>query len=120
MMKDSLLAEAGCDVIIFTLALIEQLSTIGKLLATSIRALSVVKASDVTAAVKIPAALQAARLIYFQNPIKSTAGIHFMSVSKQMDVDSEFASRPHSFPNVASSMNVVAEAEGTFFWATRR
>lgn len=119
-MKDSLLAEAGCDVIIFTLALIEQLSTIGELLATSTRALSVVKASDVTSAVKIPGALQAARLIYFPDPIKATVGIHFMSVLKQLDLDARLASRPHPFPNVASSMIVVAEAEGTFFWAARR
>jgi molybdate transport system substrate-binding protein len=125
MMKDSLLAGAACDVIILTQALIEQLSESGQVLAPSIQALGVVKTGiavktgDVTPAVATPAelkaALQAARGIYFPDPIKATAGIHFMGVLKQLGLDTELAPRLHPFPNGATAMNAMAEAEGLGF-----
>jgi molybdate transport system substrate-binding protein len=125
MMKDSLLAGAACDVIILTQALIEQLSESGEVLAPSIRALGVVKTGiavkmgDTAPAVGTPAelksALQAARGIYFPDPFKATAGIHFMGVLKQLGLDAELAARLHPFPNGATAMNAMAEAEGQGF-----
>ena len=125
MMKDSLLAGAACDVIILTQALIEQLSTSGEVLAPSIRALGIVntgiavKTGDAAPAVGSPAelktALQSARGIYFPDPIKATAGIHFMAVLKQLGLDTELAVRLHPFPNGATAMNAMAEAEGDGF-----
>jgi molybdate transport system substrate-binding protein len=125
MMKDSLLAGAACDVIILTQTLIDQLGTSGEVVASSIHALGVVKtgvavkAGDVAPAVGTPAelkaALQAARGIYFPDPIKATAGIHFMAVLKQLGLDTELASRLHAFPNGATAMNAMAEAEGMGF-----
>ncbi len=125
MMKDSLLAGAACDVIILTQALIEQLSTSGEVLAPSIRALGIVKTGiavktgDAAPAVGTPAelkaALQSARGIYFPDPVKATAGIHFMRVLKQLGLDTELAARLHPFPNGATAMNAMAEAEGDGF-----
>ena len=125
MMKDSLLAGAACDVIILTQALIEQLSTSGEVLTPSIRALGIVKTGvavktgDAAPAVGTPAelkaALQAARGIYFPDPVKATAGIHFMRVLKQLGLDTELAARLHPFPNGATAMNAMAEAEGDGF-----
>ena len=125
MMKDSLLAGAACDVIILTQALIAQLSTSGEVLAPSIRALGVVKTGiavktgDAAPAVGTPAelkaALQSARGIYFPDPVKATAGIHFMAVLKQLGLDTELAARLHPFPNGATAMNAMAEAEGDGF-----
>jgi molybdate transport system substrate-binding protein len=125
MMKDSLLAGAACDVIILTQALIEQLSASGAVVATSIRALGVVKTGiavktgDAAPAVGTPAelkaALQAARGIYSPDPVKATAGIHFMRVLKQLGLDTELAPRLHTFPNGATAMNAMAEAEGNGF-----
>jgi molybdate transport system substrate-binding protein len=125
MMKDSLLAGAACDVIILTQALIEQLSESGQVLAPSIQALGVVKTGiavktgDTAPAVGTPAelkaALQAARGIYFPDPVKATAGIHFMGVLKQLGLDTELAARLHPFPNGATAMNAMAEAEGVGF-----
>jgi len=122
MMKDSLLAGAACDVIILTQALIEQLSQSGEVLAPSMRALGIVKTGiavktgDAAPAVGTPAelktALQSARGIYFPDPVKATAGIHFMHVLKQLGLDAELASRLHPFPNGATAMNAMAEAEG--------
>jgi len=122
MMKDSLLAGAACDVIVLTQALIEQLSQSGEVLAPSMRALGIVKTGiavktgDTAPAVSTPAelktALQSARGIYFPDPVKATAGIHFMHVLKQLGLDAELASRLHPFPNGATAMNAMAEAEG--------
>ena len=125
MMKDSLLAGAACDVVILTQALIEQLGESGEVLAPSVRALGVVKTGiavktgDAVPMVGTPgelkAALQAARGIYFPDPVKATAGIHFMSVLKQLGLDAELASRLHPYPNGATAMNAMAEAEGQGF-----
>ncbi len=125
MMKDSLLAGAACDVIILTQALIEQLSQSGEVQTASIRALGIVKTGiavktgDAAPAVGTPAelktALQSARGIYFPDPVKATAGIHFMHVLKQLGLDAELASRLHPFPNGATAMNAMAEAEGVGF-----
>ena len=125
MMKDSLLAGAACDVIILTQALIEQLSASGEVVASSIRALGIVKtgiavktgeaAPAVGTPAELKAALQAARGIYFPDPIKATAGIHFMAVLKQLGLDTELASRLHPFPNGATAMNAMAEADGQGF-----
>ena len=125
MMKDSLLAGAACDVIILTQALIEQLSASGDVVASSIRALGIVKtgiavktgdaAPAVGTSAQLKTALQSARGIYFPDPIKATAGIHFMRVLKQLGLDAELAARLHPFPNGATAMNAMAEAEGDGF-----
>ena len=125
MMKDSLLAGAACDVIILTQALIAQLSTTGEVAAPSIRALGVVKtgiavktgnaAPAVGTPAELKAPLQSARGIYFPDPVKATAGIHFMAVLKQLGLDTELAPRLHPFPNGATAMNAMAEAEGDGF-----
>ena len=125
MMKDSLLAGAACDVIILTQALIEQLGTSGEVLTPSIHALGIVKTGiavkmgDVAPAVgtlaELKTALQSARGIYFPDPVKARAGIYFMNVLKQLGLDAELASRLHPFPNGATAMNAMADAEGNGF-----
>ena len=123
MMKDSLLAGAPCDVIILTEALIQQLAASGAVLASTVRALGVVKTGvavktgDASPAVGTPealkAALQAARGIYFPDPVKSTAGIHFKQVLQQLGLDAELSGRLHPFPNGATAMTAMAEADGS-------
>lgn len=122
MMKDSLLAGTPCDVVILTDALITQLIASGDLVAGSARALGAVKTGvaikdgDAPVAVHSPAALkaalQAARGIYFPDPLKATAGIHFMNVLKQLGLESELADRLRPFPNGATAMKAMAEAAG--------
>lgn len=120
MMKDSLLAGAPCDVLILTEALIGQLTVSGELVAGSAQALGVVKtgvavrdgepAPDVASPAALKAALQSARGIYFPDPLKATAGIHFMRVIKQLGLDTELAHRLRPFPNGATAMRALAEA----------
>ena len=56
--------------------------------------------------------LQAARGIYIPDPVKATAGIHFMKVLQALGLDGELAGRLHAFPNGATAMAELANAQG--------
>jgi molybdate transport system substrate-binding protein len=122
MMKDRLLGGAPCDAVILTEALVSQLIASGELVAGSARALGAVKTGialrdgeapvAVGSPAELKAALQAARGIYFPDPVKATAGIHFMNVLKQLSLEAELAARLRPYPNGAAAMKAMAEAEG--------
>jgi molybdate transport system substrate-binding protein len=118
-MRDQLLAGAPCDVVILSAALIAQLEASGHVAAGSARALGkvrtgiAVKAGSPQPLVGSPqqlkAALLAANGIYFPDPIKATAGIHFMNVMKHLGIDTQVASRLRSYPNGATAMAEMAK-----------
>ena len=118
-MRDQLVAGAPCDVVILSAALIAALEASGHLVAGSARALGkvrtgvAVKAGAAQPAVNSPhqlkAALLAARGIYFPDPIKATAGIHFMSVMKQLGVDGDVIHKLRAYPNGATAMAEMAK-----------
>ena len=120
MMKDKLLAGAPCDVLILTEALIAQLTASGELMPGSAQALGVVKTGiavktgaapvDVHSPAALKAALQAARGLYFPDPVKATAGIHVMHVLRQMGLETVLADRLRPFPNGATAMKAMAES----------
>ena len=60
----------------------------------------------------LKAALLAAQGIYFPDPQKATAGIHFMGVLKRMGIADELAQRLHVFANGATAMAALAQAPG--------
>ena len=117
-MRDQLLAGAPCDVVILTAALIAQLEASGHVMPGSARHLGkvktgvAVKAGDAQPTVGTPDELKAALLgatgIYFPDPVKATAGIHFMNVMKQLGIDTTVADRLHPFPNGATAMGAMA------------
>jgi molybdate transport system substrate-binding protein len=119
-MRDQLLAGAPCDVVILTAALIAQLEASGHVVAGSARALGTVKTGvavktggmtpRVGTADELGAALRNAHGIYFPDPVKATAGIHFMHVLKQLGIDTEVAGRLRPYPNGASAMAAMALA----------
>lgn len=123
MMKDSLLAGTPCDVIILTDALVAQLTASGHLVPGSARAVGTVKTGvavktgDKAPAVNSPAdlkaALQAARGIYFPDPVKATAGIHVMRVLKELGLDVELAAKLRPFPNGATAMKAMSQSPET-------
>lgn len=123
LMKERLLAGQPCDVIILTEALIEQLIASGHARAGSAQPLGIVKTGiavktgEVCPAVDRPqtlkAALLAARGIYFPDPVKATAGIHFMNVLQRLGIAAELAPRLHAFPNGATAMAAMAQAPGS-------
>ncbi len=122
LMRDKLLAGEPCDVVILTQALIADLTTKGHVQPGSATPLGVVKtgvavkSSEPQPKVDTPEALKAALLaakgIYFPDPIKATAGIHFMNVLKQLGIDQQVAGALHPFPNGAAAMKAMAEASG--------
>jgi len=120
LMRDQLLAGTPCDVLILTQALIDELTASGHVLAGSARPLGTVrtgvavKTGEAQPRVDTPEALKAALLgatgIYFPDPVKATAGIHFMHVLKQLGIDAVLGPRLRPFPNGATAMKEMAAA----------
>jgi molybdate transport system substrate-binding protein len=118
-MRDQLLAGAPCDVVILSAALIAQLEASGHVAAGSARALGkvrtgiAVKAGSPQPKVSTPEELKTALLaasgIYFPDPIKATAGIHFMNVMQQLSIDGQAANRLRPYPNGATAMAEMAK-----------
>ncbi len=117
-MKDKLLAGASCDVVILTAALIDQLALGSHVVPGSARPLGVVKTGiavkvtepspEVGTPASLKAALMAASGIYFPDPVKATAGIHFFKVLQQLGIDAEVASRLRPYPNGATAMREMS------------
>jgi molybdate transport system substrate-binding protein len=107
-MQKKLLAGEACDVIILTRALIDDLEKSGRVLARSdlgvVRTAIAVReadaAPDVSTASALRAALSAADEIYFPDPEKATAGIHFMGVLRRLGVEGNL----RTYPNGATAM----------------
>jgi molybdate transport system substrate-binding protein len=129
-MRDKLLAGEPCDVVILTQALVEQLIAAGHVVAGSERPLGVVKTGvavkagepvpGVATASALKAALLAARGIYFPDPVKATAGIHFMKVLTLLGIEQQLASRLRPFPNGATAMREMSQAtEGGLIGCTQ-
>ncbi len=118
-MRDMLLAGAPCDVLILTQALIEQLARDGDVAPGSSAALGVVKtgvavksgeqAPPMDTAPALRSALLGAKGIYFPDPVKATAGIHFMKVLKTLGIAEQLTGRLRPFPNGASAMREMAQ-----------
>ena len=122
MMRDKLLAGEPCDLIILTQALIEQLSASGDVVAGSAQNLGCVKTGvavktgeaqpQLNTPDQLKATLLAAKGIYFPDPVKSTAGIHVMKVLKQLGIEEAVAAQLRPYPNGATAMREMAQAEG--------
>ena len=119
-MRDRLLAGAPCDLVILTQQLVEQLANDGHVVPGSGVPLGVVRTGlavksgsrmpDVSSASALKAALLAADAIYLPDPVKATAGIHFMKVLEQLGVADAVAQRLRAFPNGATAMREMASA----------
>jgi molybdate transport system substrate-binding protein len=111
-----------CDVVILTHAQIAKLTAeravvpgtsadVGTV-ATSIAVRAADPAPDVGGEAALRAALTAADAIYFPDPAKATAGIHFAKVLDSLGIAAEVAGRVRNFPNGATSMREMAAAGG--------
>jgi molybdate transport system substrate-binding protein len=119
-MRDKLLAGQACDILILTQALIDELADQGLVRRDTAAPLGVVKTGiavkagearpDVSTPEALKAALRRAAGIYFPDPEKATAGIHFMKVLKTLGVDEELRERIRTFPNGATAMGEMAQA----------
>ncbi len=117
-MKDKLLAGAPADLIILTQALIAGLAADGKVAAGSSADLGRVRTGvavragdavpDIADADALRATLLAADGIFFPDPQKATAGIHFARVLDTLGISSAVAPRLKTFPNGATAMREMA------------
>jgi molybdate transport system substrate-binding protein len=117
-MRDKLLAGAPCDLLILTEAIVRELEQQGRLVPGSSRPLGrvrtgvAVKAGEALPVVDSARALSdlllRATAIYIPDALKSTAGIHFMSVLRRLGIDQQLADRLRTFPNGATAMREMA------------
>lgn len=119
-MRDKLLAGEPCDMVILSQALVDQLANDGHVLSESVTPLGTVMTGvavkkgephpDVSSRAALKAALLRASGVYFPDPQKATAGIHFMKVLRTLGIDGEMQARVHNFPNGATSMAEMAKS----------
>jgi len=118
LMRDHLLAGEPSDLMILSQTLIDQLTKEGHLVAGSAQALGVVKTGVAVLpgaprpALQTPEQLKSvlsqATAVYFPDPQKATAGIHFMKVLEQLGVHELLADRLFVYPNGATAMREMA------------
>jgi molybdate transport system substrate-binding protein len=111
-----------CDVVILTRAQIDALAAKGAVAASSVADLgSAPTAIAVRAGEPLPSvsdetslreALLAADAIYFPDPEKATAGIHFAKVLGLLGIRDAVAARIRTFPNGTTAMKAMGESSG--------
>ena len=119
-MRDQLVGGTPCDVVILTKPLIDQLIASGHVVAGSARSLGKVKTGvavrsgtthpSVKTRAELHAAMSAAQGIYFPDPDKATAGIHFMNVLKALGLDETMRSKFRVYPNGATAMSEMGKS----------
>jgi molybdate transport system substrate-binding protein len=119
-MKEAFDRGEPCDVIVLTAALIDAMAAAGTVLPDSRVALGRVRtgvavraadpAPDVGSRDALRTALLAADAIYFPDPERATAGIHFAKVLRELGIADVLRDRLHPFPNGATAMRELAAA----------
>ncbi|HEY4072686.1 MAG TPA: substrate-binding domain-containing protein [Herbaspirillum sp.] len=116
---EKMLAGGPCDVIILTAALIDELIESGLVRAGSSVPLGRVRTGiavrggaplpDISNRAALAKSLQAAKEIYIPDPVRSTAGIHFANILRQLGIHAEVEPRLRAFPNGATAMAALAQ-----------
>lgn len=120
-MKEALLAGEPCDVMIVTAAMIDGLVDEGRLrpegradlgrVRTGIAVQAGAPHPDVATAAALKAALLASRAVYFPDPVRATAGIHFAKVLGQLGILEQMQPRFRTYPAGAIAMRELAAAQ---------
>ena len=122
-MKEALLAGEACDLMVSTDAMVDALVADGRLRGDARAPLGRVRTGvavrrgqarpDVATPAALRAALLAADAVYFPDPLRATAGIHFANVLKQLGIHDALQARFRTFPNGATAMReLAADASG--------
>jgi molybdate transport system substrate-binding protein len=119
-MREKLDAGAPCDVLVLTRAMLDTLAHDGRVVADTIAPLGrvptgiAVRAGEPLPAIAdragLRASLAAARRIYFPDPERATAGIHFVKVLRELGLYDALAPRLAPFPSGAVAMRALADA----------
>src|SRR5258708_27206666 len=119
-LHEELLAGAPCDVVVLTSALIATLERDGHVVPDSASSLGLVRtgiavraaesAPDIHDAASLRGALRNATRLYFPDPERATAGIHFVAVLRRLGIHGHVAGRCVTFPNGATAMRALADS----------
>ena len=117
-MREALMVGERCDLMIVTDSMIDALVGTGQLDGRSRQPLGRVRTGvavrtgeappDIAGADALRASLQTAEGLYFPDPVRSTAGIHFAGVMRKLGIHDALQARFHTFPNGASAMRELA------------
>ena len=117
-MKEALLAGEPCDLFVSTDSMVAELAAQGRLDGATRAPLGRVRTGvavqrgqaqpDVSTPEALHTALRAATAIYFPDPVRATAGIHFANVMRELGVFDELQARFRTFPNGATAMRELA------------
>ena len=119
-MKEALFAGEPCDLLVLTEAQVRELADQGRVQRDRCAALGRVRtgvavrrgqqAPDVSTPEALRAALQAADTIYFPDPVRATAGIHFANVMRELGVHDALQARFRTYPGGAIAMRELADS----------
>jgi molybdate transport system substrate-binding protein len=119
-MKEKFVAGEPCDLIILTETLIAELARQRRVVPDTCAPLGRVRTGvavregsplpELRGAGGLRDALSAANGIYFPDPQRATAGIHFMKILRALGMDQELAGRLRPHPNGATAMREMAAA----------
>ncbi len=111
----------ACDVLILTRQQVDALAATGDVIADSVSDLGRVATSiavragqpqpDISTAEALRDALYAAEGIYFPDPAKATAGIHFVQVLEKLGIHEDVRAGLQTFPNGATAMREMAQSK---------
>ncbi|HEX4332580.1 MAG TPA: substrate-binding domain-containing protein [Usitatibacter sp.] len=121
-MLEKYLAAGACDIVILARKQMDELAAQGRVDSATLVDLGAVPTSiavcerepspDISDADALAVALLAADAIYFPDPAKATAGIHFRHVLERLGILDRVRARLRNFPNGAATMRAMAEAQG--------
>jgi molybdate transport system substrate-binding protein len=119
-MKEALQRGEPCDVMIVTAPMIEALAASGELRGATrvdlgrVRTGVAVRAGaappDITTVDNLRLALLEADALYFPDPERATAGIHFAKLMRELGIHDRLAARFRTFPNGATAMRELADS----------
>lgn len=128
-MLERLQGGEACDVVILTKAQIAKLASEGAVDPATVVDLGAVPTSiavrdgrtppDVSTAAALREALLASEAIFFPDPSKATAGIHFAKVVEQLGIADTVSARFRTYPNGATAMASLAHAPGNAIGCTQ-
>ena len=121
-MLQKLDAGESADVVILTRAQVDALARQGRVVAGTVADLGVVATAiavratdpppDISGEAALRATILAADAIYFPDPSRATAGIHFAKVLETLGIADRVRDRIRNFPNGTTSMREMAAASG--------
>ena len=119
-MKEALRSGAPCDVMIVTESMVDALVASGDLngagrtvlgqVRTGVAVPAAAPRPDVGSPAALSAALLGAEAIYFPDPERATAGIHFAKVMRELGLYEQLQPRFRTYPNGATAMREMATA----------